>query len=246
VLLLAQISDLHLDGSERASTRAADTVAYLKHLPQPVDALLITGDIADTAAPAEYDEARSLLADFPAPVLWAPGNHDARPEYRKALLGLPPSQSPINSLHVVKGVAVLMCDSTVPGSDDGLLDDETTAWIDETLDGLSDIPAMLAFHHPPAAMHHPLPDAYRLQREDELARLLAAHSNVKALITGHAHTAAAATFAGLPVLVGPAVTWTLRLPWEGQKTADRDAPPGYAYHVLSDDGTLTSHFRVLA
>jgi 3',5'-cyclic-AMP phosphodiesterase len=245
MLLLAQISDLHLDGTQRATTRAADTVAYLKRLPQPVDALLVTGDIADTAAPAEYEEARALLADFPAPVLWAPGNHDARPAYRKNLLDEPPSQRPINTLHVIKDVAILMCDSTVPGSDEGILDEETTGWIDETLSGLADIPALLAFHHPPATMHHPLPDAYRLQRDGELADLLGAHPNVRALITGHAHTAAVSTFAGLPVIVGPAVTWTLRLPWEGELFNDRDAAPGYAYHVLTDDAPLTTHFRSL-
>ncbi|MEV0273676.1 metallophosphoesterase [Hamadaea sp. NPDC050747] len=244
MLLLAQISDLHLDGTERATARAAKTVAYLRNLPQPVDALLVTGDIADTAAPAEYAEAAELLADFPAPVLWCPGNHDARPAYREFLLGEPPSAGPINEVHKIKDAVVLMCDSSVPGSDDGLLDDETTAWIETTLAQHGDAPAFLAFHHPPATMHHPLPDAYRLQRASELAELLSAYPSVVALITGHAHTAAAATFAGRPVLVGPAVTWTLRLPWEGDALADLDAPPGLAYHVLSDDG-LTTHYRVV-
>jgi 3',5'-cyclic-AMP phosphodiesterase len=245
MLLLAQISDLHLDGTQRATTRAADTVAFLKRLPRPVDALLVTGDIADTAAPSEYEEAKALLADFPAPVLWAPGNHDARPAYRKSLLDEQPSQRPINTLHVVKDVAILMCDSSVPGAHHGLLDEETTAWIDETLSDHADLPALVAFHHPPATMHHPEPDSLRLRGEGDLARLLAAHPNVKALITGHAHTAAVSSFAGLPVLVGPAITWTLRLPWEGDQLADLDAPPGYAYHVVSDDAELTSHFRVL-
>ncbi|RBL85628.1 phosphodiesterase, partial [Streptomyces cavourensis] len=46
-MLLAQISDLHLDGSERATRRATRTMEYLRALPRPVDALLVTGDIAD-------------------------------------------------------------------------------------------------------------------------------------------------------------------------------------------------------
>lgn len=65
------------------------------------------------------------------------------------------------------------------------------------------------------------------------------------LITGHAHTPAATSFAGRPLIVGPGVTWTLRLPWEGEGAADRDAPPGFAFHVLDDEGRLTSHFRVV-
>ena len=54
-----------------------------------------------------------------------------------------------------------------------------------------------------------------------------------------------ASFAGRPLVVGPGVTWTLRLPWEGERIADREAPPGLAFHVLDDSGRLTSHFRVV-
>lgn len=76
--LLAQISDLHLDGSERATRRATLVMDYLRALPQPVDAVLVTGDIADHGAEAEYEEAARILA-APFPVLTCPGNHDARP-----------------------------------------------------------------------------------------------------------------------------------------------------------------------
>jgi hypothetical protein len=41
------------------------------------------------------------------------------------------------------------------------------------------------------------------------------------------------------------VTWTLRLPWEGEKVADRDAPVGLAFRVLDDGARLTSHFRTV-
>jgi hypothetical protein len=69
---------------------------------------------------------------------------------------------------------------------------------------------------------------------------------VAAVLTGHAHTAAASTFAGRPLIVGPAVTWTLRMAWEGDAPADREQPPGLAYHVLDDDHRLTTHYRVVA
>lgn len=41
------------------------------------------------------------------------------------------------------------------------------------------------------------------------------------------------------------MTWTLRLPWEGEKVADRDAPVGLAFRVLDDGARLTSHFRTV-
>ncbi|MEY7979684.1 metallophosphoesterase, partial [Streptomyces pilosus] len=245
MLVLAHISDLHLDGTRRATERARRVRDRLWELPEPPDALLVTGDIADHGTEAEYEEAARLLGlrdgDAPFPVLTCPGNHDSRAPYREALLGRPAADGPVNSAHVLDGGAVLMCDSSVPGRDEGELDAETLAWIESTLDGLDEgLPVLLAFHHPPVPLHPPLPDSYPLRGAERLAGLLARRPRIAGLITGHAHTPAATTFAGRPVLVGPGVTWTLRLPWEGEPVADRDAPVGLAFHVLDDEGRLTS------
>jgi 3',5'-cyclic AMP phosphodiesterase CpdA len=214
-----------------------------------VDALLVTGDIADHGTEAEYEEAARILGlrdgGAPFPVLTCPGNHDSRAPYRKALLGRPAADGPVNSAHVFDDGAVLMCDSSLPGSDEGELDEETYDWIEATLDELDgDVPTLLAFHHPPVALHHPLPDSCRLRRPDRLAALVERRTEIAGLVTGHAHTPAATAFAG-PLVVGPGVTWTLRLPWEGEQVADRDAPVGLAFHVLDDEGRLTSHFRTV-
>ncbi|WP_434092441.1 hypothetical protein [Streptomyces flaveolus] len=77
------------------------------------------------------------------------------------------------------------------------------------------------------------------------AALLDAHRQAVAVLTGHAHTAAASVFAARPLIAGPAVTWTLRMPWEGDLPADRDQPPGLAFHVPGDDRRLTTHDRVV-
>jgi 3',5'-cyclic-AMP phosphodiesterase len=249
--LIAQISDLHLDGTARTSARAARTMAYLTTLPTPVDALLVTGDIADHGADAEYREAAALL-DVPFPVLACPGNHDDRTAYRRSLLGRTPVDGPIHTSALVEGtlgaprVAVFLCDVTIPGKDPGRFEPGTLAWLDDGLRALDPgTPALVAFHQPPVAVHHPLPDGCRLEDPDDLADLLASHPEVVGLITGHAHTAAASTFAGRPLLVGPAVTWTLRLPWEGDDIVDADQPPGVAFHVLDEEHRLTTHYRVV-
>jgi 3',5'-cyclic AMP phosphodiesterase CpdA len=174
-LLLAQIRDLHLDGTERSVRRAERVMDHLRSLPRPVDALLVTGDIADHGEESEYEEAARVLA-APFPVLTCPGNHDSRPAYRKALLGEDPDQEPVNRVHRVGGAAVLMCDSTLPGQDDGRLDSRTLRWMDDQLTALpGDTPALLAFHHPPVGLHHPLPDSFPLHGTEGLAALLEAH-----------------------------------------------------------------------
>ncbi|MCX5415548.1 metallophosphoesterase [Streptomyces sp. NBC_00059] len=243
--LLAHISDLHLDGSERATRRATRVMDYVRSLPHPVDALLVTGDIADHGEEAEYEEAAQILT-APFPVLTCPGNHDARPAYRKALLGETPEPGPINQAHHIAGTTILMCDSTIPGRDEGRLDTQTLAWIDATLTARTqDTPALIAFHQPPVELHHPLPDSCMLEESGDLADLIDAHPQVAAVLTGHAHTAAASTFAARPLIVGPAITWTLRMPWEGDQAADHDQPPGLAFHILDDDQRLTTHYRVV-
>ncbi|MFD3475714.1 metallophosphoesterase [Streptomyces sp. NPDC058695] len=259
MLVLAQISDLHLDGTPRATARARRVIDHLRALPGPFDALLVTGDIADHGAESEYEEAAELLGlhsggpsdgtpfpGLPFPVLACPGNHDSRAPYRKALLREPAAEGPVNRAHHVGGAVVLMCDSSIPGADEGRLDEETYRWLEDTLDGLDgETPVLLAFHHPPVALHHPLPDAYQLARPRELAALLERRPEIAGIIAGHAHTPAATVFAGRPLVIGPGVTWTLRLPWEGEGVADRDAPVGLAFHILDDERRLTTHFRVV-
>ncbi|WP_159945385.1 MULTISPECIES: metallophosphoesterase [unclassified Nocardiopsis] len=244
-LLLAHVSDLHLDGTARASERAARTLDYLRALPQAPDALLVSGDIAEHAADEEYREAARLL-DLPFPVLLCPGNHDDRGAMRALLLGERPAKEPLNRVREVGGAAVLACDSTVPGQDGGHLDPATLVWINDTLSDLpAHMPALLALHHPPVRVHHPLPDSMRLDNADDLAGLLRAHPRVAGILVGHAHTGGATTFAGRPLLLAPGVTWTLRMPWEGEPAANRDQPPGVAFHVLGEDHRLTTHFRAV-
>lgn len=108
-----------------------------------------------------------------------------------------------------------------------------------------DTPALIAFHQPPVALHHPLPDSGMLEEPGQLAALLVALPRVAAVLTGHAHTATASTFAGRPLIVGLAITWTLRMPGEGDRAADRDQPPGLAFHVMDDERRLTTHYRVV-
>ena len=53
---------------------------------------------------------------------------------------------------------------------------------------------------------------------------------------------AATSFAARPVVLAPAVTWTLVMPPQPGRIADREAPVGYALHSVVD-GRLTTHFR---
>jgi 3',5'-cyclic AMP phosphodiesterase CpdA len=211
---------------------------------EQLDAILLTGDIADHGLVDEYEEARALITSTRHRVLICPGNHDRREAYRQVLLAQPPSDEPINDVHEVGGVRFAMCDSSIPGRADGYLSDETLQWLDGVLTAAPDAPSLVAFHHPPVVLHSPFIDAIRQHGADRLAQVLDRHQQVVAVLCGHAHTPATSTFAGRPLLVAPGVKSTLRLPWELRGDLDESMPPAIAFHVL-DDGRLTTHHRLV-
>src|SRR5581483_6906167 len=160
------------------------------------------------------------LVDLPVPVLLCPGNHDAREAFRKVLLDEAPTPGPVNQARVVGGALFAMCDSSIPGRNEGFLADETLDWLDATLSGAADRPAFVCFHHPPVTLGAPVLDAIRQHGEQRLAALVERHPNVVALLCGHAHSPAASTFAGRPLLVAPGVVSTLLLPFESDAVVD--------------------------
>src|SRR4051812_24138879 len=193
--VIAHLSDIHID-DERSIGRTQAVMTYLEDLPGDLDAVIVTGDIADHALATEYEQARSLLKSR-HPVLICPGNHDERATFRQVLLGRPASAAPINQVHRGNGFSLILCDSSVPGKNEGLLEDETLAWLEEVLAQTpSEEPVLIGFHHPPVLLHAPFVDGIRQFGEERLADVTDPYPNVVAFLCGHAHTAAATIFAG--------------------------------------------------
>jgi 3',5'-cyclic AMP phosphodiesterase CpdA len=246
MLVIGHISDTHFDLRSRSVSRARRVMAYLRSVR--LDVIVVTGDVADHGAPGEYEEAVAELT-AEVPVLALPGNHDERSAFRLALLGQD-GAGPINRAAWVGDTLFALCDSTIPGHNQGELAPETLAWLDEVLTD-ADAPSVICLHHPPVPVHNPLLDEIRLTNAAALAELIEQCPHVVAVLCGHAHMAAASTFAGRPVLVAPAVISTLRLPWTTteeltwQNVVDFDRPPEVAFHVLDEAGRITTHYRVV-
>ena len=62
----------------------ARSVAEINRLAQLPDVVVVTADLVDHGAPAEYGHLRALLAPLRMPVFVIPGNHDARESLRQA------------------------------------------------------------------------------------------------------------------------------------------------------------------
>ncbi len=244
MIVLAHLSDTHFDGHDRNAGRAQQVMDYLNTLPGALDAIIVTGDITDHGLPEEHEQAGKVLRSR-LPLYTCPGNHD----------GYTPYQRPLNQVHDLGEATLILCDSVIPGRDDGQFSEETLDWLGATLAASPpEKPTLIGFHHPPVDLHHHLLDSINLDRrsQERLAALMAEHPKVVALLCGHAHSAAAASFAGRPVLAAPGVASTLTLPWEmdseltWKNTLDFGQPPALAFHVIGDAGRVTTHFRCLS
>ncbi|MET9958070.1 metallophosphoesterase [Streptomyces sp. NPDC006326] len=250
MIVIAHFTDTHFDGDPRAADRTRAVMDYLEELPYDLDAVLVSGDITDHGSPAEYEEARKVLVSR-HPMLLCPGNHDERMAFRQGLLrDERPSAAPVDQVLRGDGFVLAVCDSSVPGEHQGLLENSTLAWLDGVLaDTPHEVPVLVAFHHPPVTLHIRYVDGIRQFGEERLAALAQRHPHLTAFLCGHAHTAAATTFAGRPLLVAPGVVSTTRLPWEAATGPDPyvhlDEPPVVAFHVLGEHGRLTTHYRVV-
>ncbi|MEY9904420.1 Icc protein [Catenulispora sp. MAP12-49] len=248
-VVIAHVSDIHIDAGPRAAERTRRVFDHLDALPADLDLVVLTGDVADHGLDSEYETVREATATR-HPLLVCPGNHDDREAFRRTLLGVPPSAGPtgptgpIDQVHRTDRFVVALCDSSIPRQDDGYLADTTLEWLTAELDATPEgVPFLIGFHHPPVDLHTPFVDPIRQFGEERLAKAVAGRPNVVAYLAGHAHTAAATRFAGLPLLVAPGVVSTVPLPWEGERPVHLDQPPSLAFHVIDDRHRITTHYR---
>lgn len=243
--VVVQLSDPHIgatwaEGDPVAGLAAA--VASIRRLRPAPDALIITGDLADTRADSEYAHVLGAIDDIDAPRYALPGNHDDRDGLRRHF-GIPGEPGTAVQYAVELGaLRILMLDSTRPGADDGELGAGRLAWLEDALSTDPQTPTLLAMHHPPLVTHVPAMDALALAAEDRvaLADVVARHPNVVLIVAGHVHRAISGELAGRRVLSAPSTYIGFELDLMAEQIDDVPTPPGYVVHVLRD-GALASH-----
>ena len=226
--VIAHLSDPHLDTSQARLNRLTAVLRECVALPV-LDAILVTGDLADHGDGEEYEQ---LFAALPqqVPTLVLPGNHDLTDPLRAALRthGAAPE---LNAALRLPGLHVIGLDSHLDGHDEGVLGTNTLAFArDQLAEG--DEPVVLAMHHPAVPVGHSTMDRYGLQNPTDLAALVKSSSRVVGIFTGHVHTALATTFAGVPLAGAPGIVSTMRLGSRTHPVADTGAMPGLAVHTL--------------
>jgi len=244
MFVIAHVTDTHFGNDQQdPGDRNARVMDHLLAMNPRPDVLVVSGDVADHGLPDEYVEARAWLDRWEGTLAVCPGNHDVRDAF-VAGLGIG-----TRTVVRVAGSRFVMLDSLLDADESGRVDpgrlgEDQLAWLDDVLaDG--DGPAYVCLHHPPTTIGLELMDPIRLVDGAALETVVARHPHVVAVLVGHAHTMAATTFAGRPLLIGGGVVSTVTADAEALPTLWYDAPPTFALHLVEDDGRVTTHWRAL-
>ena len=211
----------------------------LRPLP---DAVVITGDIANSGAAAEYERVHELLAPLPMPVHVLAGNHDDRDALRErfAVRG----SGPLQYVTRCGDLRLVVCDTQRPGRDDGALDGGRLEWLDAQLAAEPDAPTIVAMHHPPVAIGLPVLDSIGIAEPDRVAlgELLARSPQVRRVVAGHVHRSVFGVHGGCGVFACASTHLQAPLEIGSQELRLVVEPPAIALHVALDGG-LVSHVQ---
>lgn len=229
-----QLSDVHfagdpgrlLDGRDPAARLAAVLDAWSARHTTP-DLVLLTGDNTDDGSPEGYARLAAALEPLATPVLAIPGNHDVADGVAAAFGA--------RRVAEVGAWRIVGLDSSRPGQVHGTVDVPAALRL---LDELDDRPTVVAVHHPPVSPS--THEWFQLDGADELLAGLAARPHVRAVVSGHLHSAFTYEGPGDLTLLGCPST-LVEIGHDGDSfEIGAGGPTGARVLHLEDDGSFSS------
>ncbi len=251
-VVVAQFSDLHIMAEGQHNRHGIDPapglagcIASLHALQVSPDLLVLSGDLVNEGTEPEYVRLRAFLAELRIPWCLMPGNHDRRQPMRRVFadhdyLGL---SGRIHYYRDVRGLRLIALDTVIEGEDAGDLDDAQLQWLDSLLRAAPAQPVLVFMHHPPVSTGFSQMDRISLAPASaaRLGSIIAAHPQVRAVLSGHVHRDVQAVWQGTLMSVCPSTAFQARLRLgPGKFEAARDEPPAYQLHHW-DGNALVTH-----
>ncbi|MFG1795976.1 metallophosphoesterase family protein [Nocardia sp. NPDC049149] len=220
---IVQLTDTHIRPVGERVHGMIDTYANLTHVLQQlrasgrrIDALVLSGDLTDTGCPEAYRRLRDAVdpvaAELGAQAIYVMGNHDERTAFGAELLGIDSATADPDATHDhvfdVAGVRVIALDSTTPRRHDGRLEPHQLDWLADQLREPAQHGTLLVLHHPPIRSPIATTEYLRLEQPELLEEVIAG-SDVRLIICGHNHLTGAAALGGVPVWIGPALSYRI-------------------------------------
>lgn len=251
-MLIAQISDIHLgfqpgDPNELNRKRLDSALAALSADGRRPDLCLATGDLTEHGTIPSYRTLKTVFDALPFPVWPILGNHDVRENFYSVFGSLPRTQDGYLHYAFDDGpLRFVMLDTLEEGLHGGSFDAGRAAWLDATL-AASDRPTIVALHHPPLESGNAwMTEDPRADWIETLHAVVARHSHVVRLLSGHLHRGMTTGFAGTTLCVCPATAPQVALDFRDLDTSRPDGrdmivaeSPGFALHYWNGRDLVT-------
>ena len=255
-ILIAQISDLHIVakgnrcyGVVDTNTLAAQAIDAVNRLRVRPDAVIVTGDIIDTANEREYAIAKHILDKLEMPFHLVSGNHDHSLGLKRAFRDYDEIASAIPERLCyaadIGPIRLIVLDSSVPGAGHGELSHNQIEFLDGELTAATDRPAIVAVHHPPIQTGNRSMDSLGLVNPEAFADALAGHSNVQRVLCGHCHRSVVGSFAGTTVAIAPATGHQLELSVDDDVFGFNMEPPAFLLHRWTPTTGMTTQLAMV-
>jgi 3',5'-cyclic AMP phosphodiesterase CpdA len=232
-----------LYGTVDSQARLAQVLCELQSSGIRPNAIVITGDLADKGEPQAYEKLRDMAepvaVQLGAELIWVMGNHDSRPAIRRILFDENPDDGPLDCTYEVDGLRIITLDSTVPGCHHGEIRTSQLEWLAHELSTPAKYGTVLAMHHPPVPSVQELAVLTELRGQQELEKIIK-NSDIRIILGGHLHYSAFGIFAGIPVSVASATSYTQDLNSPNGSVRGRDGGQGYSLVHLYEHTVLTS------
>ena len=255
-MIIAQLTDLHVRANGHPAFARSDTlgaldkaVDHLNEIVPGIDAIILSGDLADKAQPEDYATLRPLLDRLAAPWFAVPGNHDGRDAMRDSLTDFDwmPKEGFIQFCIEQFPVRIIGLDTVVEGRPHGALCAQRVAWLDDCLSAAPDRPTLIFLHHPPFETGIRHMDVMRLLDAEGFAEVVQRHAQIEHIACGHVHRAIQSTFAGVAATVGPSPAHAVCLDLEPDAEAQFCfEPPAIRLFRWDETGqTLATHLSYI-
>lgn len=262
-MLIAHLTDPHigldpgpLAGRLDPTAALRRALVHVRELGTPPDVLLLSGDLTESGADADYQTLRQLVdEELPGHrqgsprVLAVGGNHDLPLRARQYLADwmpvpddVPPGLVCVRATH--GGLHFIGLDTVVPGQPHGELGSAQLDWLAATLQSLAGQPVLIFMHHPPMLTGMAAMDDCGLREgRGELARLIATHGQVQLVAAGHMHRPIVGMLGGAPVVVAPSTSHQIELDLNpNAPLAVRLEPPMIGLYRWSLQDGIACHF----
>lgn len=244
---LVQITDCHLGEVPGSRLLDVDTdssleavLAMVRSDPSPLDALLLTGDLADGGSAAAYRRLLAVTSGLGAEARWLPGNHDNGPTLREILAG----DARLQRQLLLPGWQIIMLDSTIPGEVGGALSRIELAELERCLREHPHRHALVCLHHQALPVGCAWLDRQCVANAHELWSVLDASPQVRGVLSGHVHQASEQRRGDVTVFTSPSTCVQFAPGSDGFRVDT--AAPGYRWLELHADGRISSGVQRVA